>query len=71
VINRVEARLDVSLEHPLVRVNGEKMDLGDGVLCAPLRPEAVTRRLEVRLENRLQYQLERRLNHSVAGGGDA
>src|SRR5690554_1526146 len=47
------------------------MNLGDGVLSAALRAEAVTARLEVRLEDRFEHQLQGSLRHPVGNGGDA
>ena len=37
VIDVVETRLDVGLQHPVIPVGGEVMDLGDGVVRAPVR----------------------------------
>ena len=43
VVDLVEARRDVRLEHPLVVPGGrsEEVDLGDGVLGSALRAEAI------------------------------
>jgi hypothetical protein len=68
VINLIEALCDVCFEHPLVSARAEVVNLGNGVLGSALRAEAVTARLEVRLEDRLQYQLERGLHRPVGGG---
>ena len=65
----VEARLDIALQHPLVRVARQVMRLGDRVVRAPARAEPVRARLEVRLENGFEHQLQRRLDHSVCHGG--
>jgi hypothetical protein len=46
------------------------VDLGDGVLGASARAKAVRARQRVRLEDRLQHQLERGLCHAVAHGRD-
>src|SRR4051812_20977569 len=45
--------LDYCLSHSL-----------DRVLCCPLGP--ISKRLEIRLEDRFEYELERALHHSVA-----
>jgi hypothetical protein len=34
MVDRVEARLDVTFQHPLIGVGAEQVDLGDGVLGA-------------------------------------
>ncbi len=47
------------------------MDLSDGVLGSAPRAEAVGARLEVRLEDRLQHQLQGGLHDPVRGRGDA
>jgi hypothetical protein len=69
VVDLVEARRDVRFEHPLVRPIGrcEVEDLGDRVLRPAPRPEAVRGRRKVRLEDRLEHQLERRLHNPVGG----
>src|SRR5262245_33743244 len=67
----VEARFDVPLQHPLVVVDGVEEDLLDGVLRSAPGAEAVTARLKVRLEDRLEHQLEGSLHCPVARGGDA
>ncbi len=69
VRNLVEARFDVRLEHPLVGAGGDVVDLSDGVLRPALRTEAVAARLEVRLVDWLEYQLQRGLHDAVGGGG--
>ena len=56
VVDLVEARLDVAFHDPLIRAAREVVDLGDRVLGSALRAEAVTDRLEVRLEDRLEHQ---------------
>ena len=69
VVDLVEARLDVALEHPLVGAGREVVDLGDRVLGPALRAEAVGARLEVRLEDRLEHQLQGRLHDPVRAVG--
>jgi DNA invertase Pin-like site-specific DNA recombinase len=49
---------------------GEQVDLGDGVLGAPVWAKAVRARPKVRLEDRLEHQLQRGLHHAVGHGRD-
>ena len=46
------------------------VDLGDGVVGSAPRAEAVAARLEVRLEDRFEHQLEGGLHHPVSHGRD-
>jgi hypothetical protein len=73
VVDFIEAGGDVALDHPLIasRSAGEMVDLGDGVLGAPPGAEPIGAGLEIRLEDRLQHQLERGLHHPVGHGRDA
>ena len=71
VVDLVEARRDVTLQHPLIADAGEVADLGDGVLGPASGAEPVRARAKVRLEDRLQHQLQGRLHDPVTGGGDA
>ncbi len=61
----VEGRLDVRIKHPLVTPGAVEVDLSDRVLGSPLRPEPVRARLEVRLEDGFQHQLQRGLDDPV------
>src|SRR6202034_3318365 len=72
VVNLVEARLDVTLEHPPVVAVGrcEIVNLGDGVLGSASWTEAIGAWLEVRLEDRLEHQLQRGLHDPVCGRRD-
>ncbi len=72
VVDLVEARLDVRLEHPLIVPSGrgEVVDLGDRVLCSTPRTETIGTWLEVRLEDRLEHQFQRSLHDPVAGSRD-
>ena len=65
VVDRVEARLDVRVQHPPITLGAEQMDLGDRVVCAPLGPEPVGDRLKVGLEDGFQHQFQRRLDNPV------
>src|SRR5664279_57130 len=68
-----EAVLDVSLYHPLIRPRGvdEEPHLLDGVLGSASGPESIRGRTEVRLEDRLEHELDRRLHDPVAHRRDA
>jgi hypothetical protein len=46
------------------------VDLGDRVLRPPFRTEAIRRRLEIRLEDRLEHQFQRGLHNPVGGRRD-
>jgi hypothetical protein len=69
--NLVEAGRDISLDYPFVRAGAEEVDLGNGILSAASRAEAIATWLEIRLENRFEHQFERGLHHAIADGGDA
>jgi site-specific DNA recombinase len=71
VVDLVKARRDIRLEHPLVVASrcAEEVDLGDGVPGSAPRAEAVGARLEIRLEDRLQHQLQGGLHHRSAAVG--
>jgi site-specific DNA recombinase len=71
VVDGVETRLDVGVQHPLVSLGAEQMYLGDRVVRPPPGPETVRDRQEAGLEDRFQHQLQRRLHHPVGDGGDA
>jgi hypothetical protein len=70
MVDGVKARLDVSIEHPAVAVGAELVDLGDRVVCSPHRPEPIRDRHEVGLEDRLQHQLQRRLDNPIRNRRD-
>jgi len=71
VVDLVEARRDVTLEHPGVALSGEHVDLGDGVVRPATRTEAVGTGLEVRLIDRLEHQLQRALNDAIPNNGNS
>src|SRR5215217_7634262 len=71
MVDHVEARLDVTFHHPLIRAGGELVNLSNRVLGAPPRTEAIRAWLEVRLEDRLEHQFEGRLHGAVPRGRDA
>src|SRR6266536_1289795 len=72
MVDLVEAGFDVALHDPLVVAwyRGEEANLGHGVMRSAHRAEPVAAREKVRLEDRLQHQLQRRLDHPVGDRGD-
>jgi site-specific DNA recombinase len=72
VVDLVEARFDICLEHPFVITSGctEEVNLSDCILGSALRAEPVAARVKVRLENRLKHQFQRRLHQPVDGSWD-
>jgi hypothetical protein len=70
VVDLIKAGRDVAFQHPLIPMGCQQVDLGDGVLRPAARAEPVRARVEVRLEDRLQHQLERGLDHPVPDGRD-
>ncbi len=71
MVDLIEAGRDVRIDHPLIGAAGEEVDLGDRVLRPSPGPEAIRARREVRLEDRLEHELERSLHHPVPDGRDA
>jgi len=71
VVDRVEARLDIRIEHPAITLGAVLVDLGDRVLGSPHRPKPIGDRHEVDLEDRFQHQLQRSLDDPIGHGGDA
>jgi hypothetical protein len=65
VIDLVETRLDVGVQHPLVALATKQVDLSNRVLRPPPGPESIRDRLEVGLEDRFQHQLQRCLHDPV------
>ena len=68
----VEARRDVALHDPLIAswIRGQVPHLGDRVMSPTPRTEPIGTWEEVRLEDRLQHQFQRRLDHPVGDRGD-
>ena len=68
----IETGFTVALQHPPVIAGpgGEKVDLGDRVLRAPVRAEPVRARLEIRLEDGFEHQLQACLDHAVGDSGN-
>src|SRR5215469_13441461 len=66
----VEGRLDVRIQYPAVAVGAELVDLGDRVVCSAPGAEPVGDRLEVRLEDGLEHELQRGLDDLVRQGGN-
>src|SRR5215217_7467612 len=71
MVDHVEARFDVTFQHPLIGAGGELVNLRDRVLGSPSGTEAIRAWLEVRLQDRLQHQLEGRLRGAIPRGRDA
>src|ERR1039457_28085 len=70
MINFVETGFDVGLEYPPV-IGGlrcQVMDVGDRVMCAPVRPEPIRARLEIRLEDGLEHQFQACLDYAIGDG---
>ena len=66
----VEAGPDVALDDPLIRVGRQVPHLGHRVMDPMAGAEPVGTREEIRLEDRLQHQLQGRLDHPVADRAD-
>jgi site-specific DNA recombinase len=66
----IETGLDVALHDPLIRVRRQVSHLGHRVMGPAAWPEPVRARQEIRLEDRLQHQFQRRLDHPVGDGRD-
>ena len=73
MVDLVEARRDVRLEHPVITAAGGPVvvDLGDRVLRPASWPEPVGGRLEVGFEDGFQNQFQRGLHDPVGSRGDA
>lgn len=67
----VEARLDITFQHPLVAVGCQHVDLGDGVMRSTSRTEPIATWVEVRFEDGFEDQLHAGLHDPVPIGGDA
>src|SRR5215213_10669412 len=70
VVDLVETCLDVPLENPLIRAGGEHLDFGDRVHRPPPGSEPVGGGMEVRFEDRFEYQHQAGLNNPVSNGRD-
>ena len=66
----VEAGPDVALDDPLIGVGRQVAHLGYRVMDPAAGAEPVGAREEIRLEDRLQHQLQGRLDHPVADRAD-
>ena len=73
MINFVETGFDVGLQDPVVITapGGQLVDLGDRVLRSAVRAEPIRARLEIRLEDGLEYCFQARLDHPVGHGGNS
>lgn len=56
MVQFVETRRDIGLEHPMMIPGPPSMYLGDRVPSTTPRAETVADRCEIRLEDRLQHQ---------------
>jgi hypothetical protein len=66
----VEARFDVTFEHPLVAVGCQHVDLSDGVVGSTTRTEPIARWVEVRFEDGFEDQLQAGLHDPVPHSRD-
>jgi hypothetical protein len=66
----VETGPDVALDDPLIGVGRQVPHLGHRVMDPAAGAEPVGTREEIRLEDRLQHQLQGRLDHPVADRAD-
>src|SRR5215210_5205255 len=66
----VEAGGDIALQHPLMGVGRQMVDLSDRVLGAASGAEPVAARAKVHFPDRLQHQLQGGLHHPVPHGRD-
>ena len=71
VIDLVEARFDVGVEHPLAAPIGLDPDHLDGIMGRTFRSETETDRLEIGLENWFEDQLGGRHDQPVRNSGNA
>jgi site-specific DNA recombinase len=69
--NFVETGGDVGLQHPVVPLGAEELDLGDRVVCAPVGAEPVRARLEIRLEDGFKHCLQAGLDHPIRDSGNS
>jgi hypothetical protein len=69
--DRIEARLDIRVQHLAVAQAAVEVDLGDRVVRSAAGPKPVRDRHEVGLEDRLQHQFQRCLNDPIRHGRDA
>src|SRR6266536_976647 len=68
--NFVEAGFDVALNDPLIGAGREVAHLGHRVVCPAVGAEPVAAREKIRLEDRLQHQLQGCLDHPIPNGRD-
>jgi len=65
MVDAVKVLLNVGIHHPVMPGVARFPDRIERILSASPRTESVTALLEVRLEDRLDHELHRRLHHSV------
>jgi hypothetical protein len=71
VVDGVEARLDIRVQHLPIAHGAVEVDLGDRVVRPAVGPKPVGDRREVGLEDGFQYQLQRGLNDPITHGRNA
>ncbi len=71
MVDHVEARLDIRVQHPAVTPAAEQVDLSDRVLRPPPGPKPIGDRHEVGLKDGFQHELGRCLDNTVGHGRDA
>src|SRR5437868_7849606 len=64
--DRVEVALQIGVDNPCVAFLEQLFHSAECVFAAPSRTKAVALLREISLEDRLQHELCRRLNHPVA-----
>jgi hypothetical protein len=70
VRDRIEIALQIGVHHEAKAGFDEAIDDPQGILGAAARPEAEARRVEPRLKNGLQHELDRRLDDAVLHRGN-
>ena len=65
VRDRVEVALQIGVHHETVAQLDQPIDLPQRILTAASRPEAEARRMELRLQDGLQHEFDRRLGDAV------
>src|SRR3954464_13338548 len=66
----IETGLNIAFHDPLIRAGREMTHLGHRVMSPAIRAKPIGTREEIRLENRLQDQLESTLDHPISQRGN-